>query len=422
MTSYDSLLEYTSSLKIIDTHEHLPTEKDWAAQDHDILAEWMRHYISSDIVSAGLKAEIMDRDIRGTGLDVHEKWKILEPFWNATKNTAYARTFDHVSRDIYGVPGINSRTVGDLDRIFRERRQNSLKGQSYYKFILKEKSGIEISIVDGLDGKKEFDRSLFRCAYRADRFLSPKNIDEIRITANLIGADVNSLEDWKNACEIEIDTKIKDGVVALKSGVAYRRSLHFPETDEKDASKVFSEIMKNRKCDTSPLENHMMHHIMKISNERGLVIQVHTGLHEGNGNIISNSNPELLINLFLKYENITFDIFHISYPYQNILAAIAKNFQNVMIDMCWAHIISPTASVNALLEFLDSVPSNKISGFGGDYIPIDGVYGHQKIARRNIAKALSIKVDDEVFDLDFAKEICRRLLVDNPKRIFNLSD
>ncbi len=122
----------------------------------------------------------------------------------------------------------------------------------------------------------------------------------------------------------------------------------------------------------------------------------------------------------MKYKNVTFDIFHISYPYQNTLAALSKNFPNVMIDMCWAHIISPTAAVNALVEFLDSVPSNKICGFGGDYTPIDGVYGHQKIARQNIAKSLAMKVDDGTFDLDFAKEICRRLLVDNPKRIFKL--
>ena len=36
-----------------------------------------------------------------------------------------------------------------------------------------------------------------------------------------------------------------------------------------------------------------------------------------------------------------FDIFHIGYPYQQTLSALAKNFANVYIDMCWAHIISP---------------------------------------------------------------------------------
>lgn len=32
--------------------------------------------------------------------------------------------------------------------------------------------------------------------------------------------------------------------------------------------------------------------------------------------------------------------------------------------------------VNALLEWFDTVPLNKISAFGGDYLSVDGVYGH----------------------------------------------
>ena len=48
--------------------------------------------------------------------------------------------------------------------------------------------------------------------------------------------------------------------------------------------------------------------------------------------------------------------------------------------MCWAHMISPTASINALIEYLDSVPTNKNSAFGGDYRFVDGVYGHQYLA------------------------------------------
>ncbi|HCE45429.1 MAG TPA: amidohydrolase [Lentisphaeria bacterium] len=420
MTSYKHLLDHACSLKIIDTHEHLPGEKDWASWKHDILTEWMRHYISSDIISAGLSQKTMERDIRGSSLTVKEKWNILEPYWNAVKNTGYARVLDHTARDIYGLPGVNSKTIGELDRIFNERRENTLSGQSYYRHILKEKSGIEISIVDGLDGNSAYDRSLFRYAYRPERFITPQNHGQISLIAKPMGSAVKSLDDWKHLCEKTICSEIEKGAVALKSGTAYWRSLYFPETDEKQASDNFMDILHNRKVDTSPFQNFMMHHIMKVADGKGLVFQIHTGLQEGNGNCLSNSNPEHLANLFLKYQNVTFDIFHISYPYQNILSALSKNFPNVMIDMCWSHIISPTASVNALVEFLDAVPSNKICGFGGDYIPIDGVYGHQKIARQNIAKALSIKVDEGVFDLDYAKEICKMLLIDNPKRIFKL--
>ncbi len=88
--------------------------------------------------------------------------------------------------------------------------------------------------------------------------------------------------------------------------------------------------------------------------------------------------------------------------------------------MAWGHIISPVASVNALVEWLDAVPANKISAFGGDYCFVDVVYGHQLLARQNVAQALAIKVDAGVFDLSRAKEIATWLFVDNPSRIFNL--
>jgi hypothetical protein len=77
--------------------------------------------------------------------------------------------------------------------------------------------------------------------------------------------------------------------------------------------------------------------------------------------------------------------------------------------------------VSALAEYLDAVPFNKISAFGGDYLFVDGVYGHQQIARENVSKALALKVDEGIFDLDRAKEIARCLFYENPLKIFKCS-
>jgi hypothetical protein len=50
-----------------------------------------------------------------------------------------------------------------------------------------------------------------------------------------------------------------------------------------------------------PLQDYMFHEMVRSAAERGLPIQIHTGLQEGNGNILGNSNPLLLTNLFLEY-------------------------------------------------------------------------------------------------------------------------
>ena len=127
-------------------------------------------------------------------------------------------------------------------------------------------------------------------------------------------------------------------------------------------------------------------------------------------------------NLFLEYRDVKFDIFHMGYPYMQELSALARNFRNVYIDMCWGHIISPEAARRALVEWLDAVPANKISAFGGDYGFVDGVYGHQRIARENVAWSLATKVADGSFDMDRAKEIAGWVFVDNPKRLFGLEE
>jgi hypothetical protein len=95
-------------------------------------------------------------------------------------------------------------------------------------------------------------------------------------------------------------------------------------------------------------------------------------------------------------------------------------FPNVYADMCWVHIISPVAARNILSEWLELFPYTKINGFGGDYCLVDGVYGHQYLARRNIAAVLSEKVEDGLFSVEEACRIGKAILHDNPVRIFGL--
>jgi predicted TIM-barrel fold metal-dependent hydrolase len=151
---------------------------------------------------------------------------------------------------------------------------------------------------------------------------------------------------------------------------------------------------------------------------RGLPIQIHTGLQEGNENIVANSHPELLTNLFMEYKEAKFDVFHGAWPYCGELGALAKNFPNVYIDMCWMHIISPSRSRTALSNWLDEVPASKIMGFGGDYLFVEGAYGHSVIARENVVHVLAEKVDDGVYKMDQAKKYARWLLRENPERLF----
>ena len=162
----------------------------------------------------------------------------------------------------------------------------------------------------------------------------------------------------------------------------------------------------------------MFHHLMRLAEAHRMPVQIHTGLHAGNGNFIANSNPTHLTNLFFLYPGVQFDLFHISYPYQGELSVLAKLFRNVHADFCWAHIISPSVSRRTLHEFLETVPYNKLFGFGGDYRYPELSYAHAKMARRNIAQALAEKTAEGFCSEKEAVEIGRALLHDNPARFF----
>lgn len=420
MSSFDKLQEHIDALTIIDTHEHLPLWERDRPKNADVLSEWLTHYFSCDLISAGLSDEGLAR-VRDPRGDLMERWALVEPYWSAARSTGYGRSLDLAAKGVYGIDGVRRDTITELDRRFKEARA---KG-GHYRRVLKDLCRIDLSVcIAEPVGDPEF----FRSSFSFHEYVMPAHRRDLVAKENRFGIRVHSLRDWKAVLEKHLDEVLAKGAVALKSNLAYYRPIHFAKVTEADAERAFQELFLEAH---SPdwragiklpysFQDHMVHHVLALADARGLTVQFHTGLQEGNGNVISDSNPTLLTNLFLEYRNVRFDLFHMSYPYVMELSNLAKNFRNVHIDMCWGHIISPEAARRALVEWLDAVPANKISAFGGDYCFVDGVYGHQLLARRNVAAALAQKVEDGSIDLDRGREIATWVFVDNPKRLFGL--
>lgn len=122
----------------------------------------------------------------------------------------------------------------------------------------------------------------------------------------------------------------------------------------------------------------------------------------------------------MEYRDIVFDVFHGAYPYTKELTTLAKNFPNVYIDMCWLHMISPSAAREALADWLDAVPASKIIGFGGDqdWTFVEGAYSSAKIARNNISRVLRTKVDEGTFSEQEAKRLAQMLLRENMLHVY----
>lgn len=429
---FEELFEYIKDLEIIDTHEHLPPFEKEREKDTDVLKEYLIRYFSCDLKSAGLSREKY-KVVINNKIPLIDRWRIVEPYWDISRYTGYGRALDLSVKAIYGIDKICGDTIEELNGAFIASLQ-----PGHFKKVLKDKSKIKISLLHNcpeVNGKIVFDNELkcdktfFRSVYPVDNLIYPQSKEEIENIQQRSGLKISCFEDWLEACESMLEDALKNGAVALKCSLAYERTLYFARVTKDEAEKEFNEIFKflhmganlqpvfkiGKKC-----QDYVMHFILHLANKKNLICQFHTGIQEGNGNLIYNSNPSLLSNLFLEYQDVDFDIFHIGIPYQNILSILAKNFPNVFIDMCWSHIVSPTASINALIEWIDTVPLNKISAFGGDYRFVDGVYGHQYLARVNVCKALTQKVKEGIFDIEQAKIISEMLFYKNPLNIFKL--
>ncbi|MBC7327062.1 amidohydrolase family protein [bacterium] len=416
MSLYESLKDEIYKIPIVDTHEHLMSEEQRNSQPIDVFY-FFAHYASSDLVSAGMSPQTLEK-IRNTSIPLEERWCDFSPYWARIQNTAYAKTLQIAVRDLFGIDGINERTY---IQITEKLRGSQKKG--WYRYVLREKGNIVLSLQ--YVGTMDVDKELFLPVAYYDHFITARSKWDINSLERNYGVSIHSLDDFLKALDIAFERDVKAGAVGIKSGLAYSRILRYDKVSKVEAERLFNRIFSHLGEGLSweeakPLQDFIMHEVIRRAISYNLPITIHTGLQEGNANIISNANPVHLVNLFLEYKEAKFDIFHGGYPYTSELATLAKNFRNVYIDMCWLHIISPYVSRRVLHEWLETVPQNKIMGFGGDYIFVEGAYAHSRIARDDIAKVLSEKVEEGYFSEEEALNIAYRLLRDNPKELFNL--
>jgi len=414
-TRSPSVLEDIRQIPVIDTHEHLENESMHTAKN--ILCDYTQHYLSSDLISSGLAPHLIPA-LSDDNLSILEKWNLLSPFWENCRHTGYGRALDLAVSLIYGFDQINRHTVEAINDEFLKLR--STKG---YSTKLLKKHGIDtvINNIWRLDGNSE--NGFYRYVTQIDDYVM-FNFDELRLDETKL-EKMTGIQQWVEYCLEEIENDlIKRGAIAIKVALAYKRELLFEDAPLSLAEKGFQSIRK-KSAGASPAhlkaaQDYVLHSILRLANDHGWILQVHTGYLEGNGGYISDTNPEKLSNLFNLYPNAHFDLFHMGYPYQAVLIALGKTFPNVRMNMCWTHILSPVAAKSSLYESLYTVPVNKLFAFGGDFRTFDGTIGHLEIARRNIAQVLSKCVEDGLFDKKRAIQIASKILYENPAEFYQV--
>lgn len=420
----DRLRTAIDKLEVVNTHEHTLPESERMAQAIDFFT-LAGHYAINDLISAGLPAESL-QVINNPEAPEAERWRRFEEYWKFARFTGYSEALRIAIRDIYSVDRISGATIGRINQAIRTRNRPGL-----YRYVFKERSRIRFSVLDDYWNIAPVrpDPEFFVLAHKFDRFVIPWTREDIARLEKATAMSIGSLRDLVRAMEENFRQNLAAGMVTVKTTLAYERELLFGEAQETDAARDFARMIRGgevlpqgfRRRTVRPfrnMEDYMFHQVLRTADAHGVPVQIHTGLTAGNGNFVQNSDPRHLTNLFFLYPRIQFDLFHVSYPFEGELSVLAKLFPNVHADFCWTHIVSPEVARRTLHTFLETIPVNKIFGFGGDYRYPELSYAHLQMAKRNIARVLAEKVQAGFCTETEAAEIAGLVLLENPMRLF----
>lgn len=415
--------EVVESTPFIDTHEHLLEERRRVAGETvqglfpcDDWAYLFMHYLGDDLAVAGMPAA--PRGILfSPNASTDEKYRALEPYWRQVQHTGYGMAVRHTLKGLYGLDRLDGRTVHQLAERYRQ-----LVRPGFYHEVLVNKANLEHCQVNSLE--RIFMRSdhprLLRQDLSVVALASGVDLEAVRRDS---GRSAATLSEWLGIVDWYF-AEYGPLAVAVKSQSAYARRLDYVETPREKVEPVFERLARRLPVepdDLRSLQNFLMRYVIRKATEYRLPIKLHTGYYAGQGYMPLErvrQNAGDVCRLLIDFPDARFVLMHIGYPYQDEYIAIAKHFANAWIDLCWAWIISPTASVRFVREFLTTAPSNKLFAFGGDYLSVETVYGHSRVARQGIVEALVGLVEDGWLDVAEASATARQIMCESARAFF----
>jgi len=415
-TVHDRIAASVRAIRLVDTHEHLSAEAERLKTEPSLFS--LTHYVLSDMWADGLDRGLSERTLGKPAVPLEQQWELFAPYWANVRTTAYGRSLLRAVRDLYGVDDISASTYAEISRKIREANR-----PGWYAKVLKEKAGIDVSITDVGTAGAALDPALFRAVLRLDYFLvAPQGV---LVAEKDHGAPIDSLAEWETALLNAVARAKEKKFVGIKAAVAYQRSLDFAPVERAEAEALFN-AARERKAKPGPadwtrhkaLQDYMFGRIADACAEQDLPLQIHTGFFFDTWRDVRQANPSLLVPFIVRHKNTRFVLMHSGYPYGTELLAMAKNLPNVTIDMSWTYVISPSFASRFLNEAIETVPSDKILAFGGDYQVPEGAYAHAMLCREVVARVLADKVVAGYWREAEALGFARAVLRENAIKVF----
>ena len=421
-STYRRIKAQLDSIPAIDMHEHL--------EQFDRLIG----YVETD-KGHGMNLYGLWKGSYTSRIDSITPWKPGEKFevwWGRAKHdfdnvraTDFYRYMWLAFRDLYNVDfdHITDFQASQLDRRIFENYQN----QKWLNYAIKKRANIELIVCDRF--WKRFD---FRADYPFE-FLTfnvttlvwgfhpseyvknnhdrevEASFDNPYLYARQQNLPLNSLDDYLSLLNHMFVAAKEGDAVCLKTTLAYTRTLYFDNVSKEKAARVFGRSRSELTPEEAKwFEDYIMWRLVELSAKYDIPFQIHTGDAR-----IQDSNPMLLVNLIEANPQTKFELFHGGYPWVRETGVIGHKFGgHVWINGVWLPTTSYTTAKSAFSEWLEVMPSNRIT-WGGDDVSAEGIYGETELTRRCWAEVLGEKVNRDELSEDDALRIGKQILRDN---------
>jgi len=380
----------------------------------------------------------------GTGVTLHSLWQTsywtrlhrvppwpedgsFDTWWQGARSTfedgranSVYRYLLPAFRDLYG---IDFETITDQQaRRLNEQILENYRNDTWIKHVIRERANIELMLVDSYWTPFDFKTywpfevrvlrvdSLLRGFHPSELEHPLEDPYDYARRRDLL---LNTFDEYLRVVDRIFEEAKQQGVVCLKTGMAYKRDLLFAKVSKQEASQAFG---KPRSALTPQqvrnFEDFMMWRLAELSEQYELSFQIHTGNAR-----IQGSNPMLLLNLIEGNPKTKFILFHGGFPWVGETGAIAFRHRNVWVDSCWLPTVSYSMAKRAYQEWLEVMPADRIL-WGGDGVNAESIYGATVVTRQCLAEALAEKVIRGELRQPQAQRIGRGILRENALKLF----
>lgn len=430
----EKILEEIDNIEIIDSHEHLFPEKSALKRKRDIFSLFIPYSIL-DLKSAGMSEDEIRLIFFEQDTPLEIRWKRFFPYWKKIRFTSFSKSILNSIKKIYGYSEINEDNYENISKAIIKNTKPGL-----YKKILRNICNIKVVLTQCYTTQVETNKDdpllisimplYLGCGSTSSSWESWEDFQSLGPYEGFYGFK----KEWKykSVSIKKIDDCLENQISYLKKikeeGAVGVKFSTFPKLntdsapDRKKAKELFDDFKNGRvKKITHPNELHYYLLDNAISNavKEGFIISVHTGYV---WNDFRDYSPLNVIPFIMRNPQGKFDLYHLGYPWIRESIMIGKSFSNVYINCCWIHIISEKAAKEAIDEIIDTLPINKIIGFGGDYTyeSIENIYGHLKMAKDNLAEIISQRISQGYMDFNSGIEVIKKFLFNNPKYLYGL--